>query len=77
MYSMGATRTQIYLTEEQRRRLDEMRRLRGVSLAEVVREAVDRYIATSGDDCAAALDDTFGRAPGIDVPGRDEWERDA
>ena len=74
-YSMAATRTQIYLTQIQRRRLDEMCRIRGVSLAEVVREAVDRYLVTSGDACAVALDDTFGQAPDIDVPARDEWER--
>ncbi len=73
---MGATRTQIYLTAEQRRRLDELCRLRGVSLAEAVREAVDRYVAGAGDACEKALDDTFAKAPQISLPSRDEWIRD-
>lgn len=73
---MPATRTQVYLTETQRRRLDERCRLRGISLAEAVREAVDLYIAGTGDACQESLDDTFGQAPRIDVPSRDEWARD-
>lgn len=72
---MPATRTQVYLTVEQRRRLDEMCRLKGVSLAEAVREAVDQYIAGAGDACDEALDETFGKAPRIEVPSRDEWDR--
>lgn len=72
---MPATRTQVYLTVEQRQRLDEMCRLKGVSLAEAVREAVDQYIAGSGGACAEALDATFGKAPRIEVPSRDEWDR--
>ena len=73
---MPATRTQVYLTEMQRRRLDERCRLRGISLAEAVREAVDLYITGSGDACQESLDDTFGAAPRIDAPSRDEWTRD-
>jgi hypothetical protein len=41
-------------------------------MAEVVRRAIDAYVA-AGDD----LDATFGAAPGLCrlVPSRDEWER--
>ncbi len=71
---MSATRTQVYLTAEQRRRLDERGRREGRSLAHMVREAVDGYLA-SEPDRQAALDATFGAIPGLTVPSRSEWER--
>ena len=71
---MPATRTQIYLTESQRRRLDEICRLRGISLAEAVREAVDEYVAGPHATCGDALDGTFGKLPTLEVPDRDEWD---
>ena len=70
-----SSRTQIYLTDEQRRRLDELARHRGSTLAGVVREAVDSYLS-SGADIQAALDSTFGSIPDLEVPSRDEWDRD-
>ncbi|GIU99084.1 MAG: hypothetical protein KatS3mg014_0700 [Actinomycetota bacterium] len=73
---MSATRTQIYLTAEQRRRLDELARRRGTTLAQLIREAVERYLETSGPDPAVALEATFGSAPGLEIPSRDEWDRD-
>jgi ribosome maturation protein Sdo1 len=72
---MAARRTQIYLTAEQRKRLDERRRRERRTLAEVVREAIDEYLATRSTDPAAALDSTFGALPHIEVPSRDEWDR--
>lgn len=65
-------RTQIYLADEQRARLDEVARRNHVTMAEVVRRAVDAYLAQDDD-----LDATFGAAPGIrrTVPSRDEWDR--
>jgi predicted transcriptional regulator len=72
---MGATRTQIYLTDEQRRRVDELARSMGVTLAEVVRRALDRFIAEEQVDPAAALRATFGADPGAHAPSRDEWDR--
>lgn len=73
--SMSSTRTQIYLTADQRRRLDELARGRGTTLAQLIREAVDRYLQESGPGAAAALEATFGRAPQLEVPSRDEWDR--
>lgn len=72
---MAATRTQIYLTAEQRRRLDAVRARNGQSLAGAVREAVDRYLADTddGEDPAAAMAETFGAAPEFSAPSRDEW----
>jgi predicted transcriptional regulator len=72
---MSPTRTQIYLTAEQRRRLDELARRRGTTLAQLIREAVERYLETSGPDAAVALEGTFGSAPGLEIPSRDEWDR--
>jgi hypothetical protein len=73
---MPATRTQVYLTGDQRRRLDERGRREGRSLAHMVREAVDAYLA-SEPDRQAALDATFGALPELEVPSRREWERRA
>ena len=42
---MAATRTQIYLTVEQRRSLDARSRVTGDPLAKLIREAVDAYLA--------------------------------
>ncbi len=72
---MAATRTQIYLTRDQRERLDEVTRRQGKSLAEVVRQAVDEYLARSVLDLQSALDASFGSMPDLEVPPRDEWDR--
>ncbi len=72
---MAATRTQIYLTRDQRERLDEVTRRQGKSLAEVVRQAVDEYLARSVLDLQSALDASFGSLPDLEVPPRDEWDR--
>jgi hypothetical protein len=70
-----ATRTQIYLTDAQRRRLDEICRTRNLSLAEAVREAVDAWLEHRHTSCTDALDATWGTAPRAEVPSRDEWDR--
>jgi predicted DNA-binding protein len=72
---MPATRTQIYLTEEQRRRIDELATERGATMAEVVRQALDAYLEVELPDPAPALEATFGAAPEASVPSRDEWQR--
>jgi len=72
---MSSTRTQIYLTNDQRRRLDELMVERGASLAQLVREALDAYLAVQKPDLEAALAETFGALPDLEVPSRDEWDR--
>lgn len=72
---MSATRTQIYLTEEQRDRIDVIVDLEGVTLAEVIRRAVDDYLDRRVHDAGPALASTFGSDPTIAVPSRDEWDR--
>ena len=72
---MSATRTQVYLTPDQRRRIDAIVARDGVSMADVVRTALDRYLDKSSSDPAVALRATFGADPAITAPSRDEWER--
>lgn len=72
---MAATRTQIYLTSAQRDQLDALGHREGKALAELVREAVDAYLAHVEPDCEPALDATYGALPKLDVPSRDEWDR--
>lgn len=70
---MSATRTQVYLQPHQRQRLDEIARSRGLSLASVIREAVDLYIAKAPVEPTTALERTFGAAPEVQAPERDHW----
>lgn len=72
---MASTRTQIYLTDDQRRALDRRGRRTGAPLARMIREAVDAYLADDGPDAAAALDETFGSLPDLELPSRNEWDR--
>ncbi len=71
---MVSTRTQIYLTVEQRTRLDALGAREGKGLAAMIREAVDRYLAAVPDP-ALALSDTFGTLPELEVPPRGQWDR--
>jgi hypothetical protein len=72
---MPATRTQIYLTKEQRGRLDELSERRGTTLAGLIREAVDEYLDRVDPEEEATLEATFGVLPALEVPSRDEWDR--
>ena len=69
-----SSRTQIYLTEEQRRRIDELAAAEGVTMAEIIRRAVDGYLDDQVDP-EPALAATFGADPGASVPSRDDWDR--
>ena len=77
----SATRTQVYLTAEQRAGLDERARVERKTMAHVIRDAVDIYLATDVDAAERdrLLRDTFGACPGLGerVPSRDEWDRGA
>jgi len=72
---MPATRTQVYLTEEQRRRLDALAEAEGVTMAEIVRRALDAYLDEESPDPRPALAATFGADPRAAAPSRDEWDR--
>ena len=72
---MPATRTQVYFTPEQRRRIDELAASRGLTLAEVVRLALDDFLDEQAPNPEAVLAPTFGAAPDIAPPSRDEWDR--
>jgi Arc/MetJ-type ribon-helix-helix transcriptional regulator len=83
LYMATATRTQVYLTQEQRDRIEQLRAHDGRTLAEVIRAALDEYLATHGRaaeekwraETQRVLDETFGIAPDLEVPSRDEWDR--
>jgi len=72
---MPAPRTQIYLTAEQRKKLDARRKRERKSLAAVVREAIDAYLSPGEADFRKIVEETFGSLPNLEVPSRDEWER--
>ncbi len=74
---MASTRTQIYLTDEQRRRLDVRGRQTGAPMARMIREAVDAYLADDHPDVDVVLEETFGALPLLTVPSRDEWATSA
>lgn len=71
---MSATRTQVYLTEEQREQVDEIARAEGITMAEVVRRALRAYLGTHRDP-SQALAATFGADPDAKTPSRSEWDR--
>lgn len=71
---MSSTRTQIYLTEEQRQKVDRRADAEGVAMAEIVRRALDDYLSDD-IDATTALADTFGADPAAAVPSRDSWDR--
>jgi len=72
---MPATRTQVYLTEEQRRRIDALAEAEGVTMAEVVRRALDAYLNKESPNPRLALAATYGADPSVVPPSRDEWDR--
>jgi Ribbon-helix-helix protein, copG family len=80
---MAATRTQVYLTAEQRRQIEELRAHDGRTLAEVIRTALDEYLSTHGREADEAqrakrrrvLDETFGIAPDLPYPDREDPDR--
>jgi predicted transcriptional regulator len=70
-------RTQIYLDDDQVRRLQARARAEGTTRSAVIREAIDQFLKgrSRRADLRAHLDATFGSIPGITVPSRDEWDR--
>ncbi len=74
---MPSTRTQIYLTDAQRRLLDARGRRTNAPLARMIREAVDAYLVEDQANPDEALDQTFGSLPELELPSREEWDRGA
>lgn len=76
---MSATRTQVYLTEAQRAGLDQRAEAERTTMARVIRDAIDRYLAEDlGEgEREQVLAETFGSRTGFGaaVPSRDEWVR--
>ena len=72
---MSAVRTQVYLRQEQRQRIDALAQAEGVTMAEVIRNAVDAYLESEVPESGVALSATFGALLSASTPGRDEWTR--
>lgn len=72
---MAALRTQIYLSAAQRRELDLRSASEGVSLAELIRQAVDEYLESRPIGIDDAFASTFGSVPDAEAPPRSEWGR--
>ena len=72
---MSATRTQVYLTDDQRQRIDALAGAEGVTMAEIIRRAVESYLDDETPDPQPALAATFGAAADATSPSRDEWDR--
>ncbi len=72
---MAATRTQVYLTPEQRDQIELRMRREDKSLAQIIRDALDAYFGKGGTDGDAVFGAAFGRIPDLEVPSRDEWDR--
>lgn len=69
-------RTQIYLTDEQQRGLKSAAKRRGISMAELIRRAVDTLLRRELEGAPEdALERTLGALPGLEAPSRDEWNR--
>ena len=70
-------RFQMYLTEDQAISLSRRAERDQTSIASVVRDAVERYLASSGDkeEPARVLEETFGASPKATTPPRREWDR--
>ena len=68
------TRTQVYLTGKQRQRIDELSESEGVTMAEIIRRALDGYLDQQPDP-ETALAATFAAARDVAAPSREEWDR--
>ncbi len=67
----------MYLTPEQRARIETRMRRERKSLAQVVRDALDAYLSRDDDDDFDRVrNDTFGALPDLEIPSRDEWDRE-
>jgi predicted DNA-binding protein len=71
---MSTVRTQVYLTDEQRRRIDAASKAEGLTMAEIIRRALDAYLSDDLEP-TRALAATFGAQPSASVPSRDTWHR--
>ncbi len=74
---MAALRTQIYLTADQRRELDLLVEREDVSLAELIREAVDEFLNAHPPSLNEALAASFGAVPEAAATSRSDWDRRA
>jgi predicted transcriptional regulator len=70
-------RTQIYLDDEQDARLEKRARASGRTKSALIRDAINRFLARepAPRELQAALEETAGALPDLEVPDRGEWDR--
>jgi hypothetical protein len=62
----------VYLTSEQREAIDTLAEAKGVTMAEIIRAALDAYLGEQHDG-EAVLADTFGSVPDFSASSRRDW----
>ncbi len=69
-------RTQIYLPEDQDRRLGRRARATGQTKSELIRQAIQRFLSRDEEpsELERRLLDTGGALPDIEIPSRAEWD---
>jgi len=69
-------RTQVYLTDEQIDALQRTAARRRLSMAELIRQALDTFLKReAAGDPDQLLESTLGALPDLEVPSRGEWDR--
>ncbi len=70
-------RTQIYLDDDQDRRLQARAQAAGTTKSALIREAIEQFLnrRSRRAELQAALERTAGSLPDLRVPDRDEWDR--
>lgn len=76
MYTNAMRRTQIYLDEELDRDLREVAAAEGRSAADLIREAVRRYLADRGGGSGDPIAAMIGTIDGLPPDGAAEHDRD-
>lgn len=72
---MSMTRTQVYLTEEQRRRIQRLADAQRKTMAQIIREAVEEYVIRQADS-ADPLQDIIGLGASGITDGSIHHDRD-
>ena len=52
-----------------------IQRREGITLAEVVRRALEQYFGKRAPDWSEVVGDTYGAVPDFKIPDRGEWDR--
>jgi len=71
---MEPVRIDICLAEKQRAQIDDLAQRTGMTLDEVIGNALDHYLDQASVGGESSLQATFGALPDFSTPSRDEWD---